>query len=31
MAEKQGIKQIAVNRQARHEYVLEATREAGMQ
>ena len=31
MAEKQGIKQIAVNRQARHEYFVEDTLEAGIE
>lgn len=31
MAEKQGIKQIAVNRQARHEYFVEETLEAGIE
>ena len=31
MAEKKGIKQIAVNRQARHEYVVEETMEAGIE
>ena len=31
MAEKKGIKQIAVNRQARHEYFVEETMEAGIE
>ena len=31
MAEKQGIKQIAVNRQARHEYFVEESMEAGIE
>ena len=31
MAEKQGIKQIAANRQARHEYFVEETMEAGIE
>lgn len=31
MAEKQGIKQIAANRQARHEYFVEETLEAGIE
>ena len=31
MAEKEGIKQIAVNRQARHEYFVEETLEAGIE
>lgn len=31
MAEKKGIKQIAVNRQARHEYFVEETKEAGIE
>ena len=31
MAEKKGIKQIAVNRQARHEYFVEDTLEAGIE
>ena len=31
MAEKKGIKQIAVNRQARHEYFVEETLEAGIE
>lgn len=31
MAEKKGIKQIAVNRQARHEYYVEETMEAGIE
>ena len=31
MAEKQGIKQIAVNRQARHEYFVEDSLEAGIE
>ena len=31
MAEKQGIKQIAVNSQARHEYFVEETLEAGIE
>ena len=31
MAEKQGIKQIAANRQARHEYFVEESMEAGIE
>ena len=31
MAEKKGIKQIAINRQARHEYFVEETMEAGIE
>ena len=31
MSEKKGIKQIAVNRQARHEYFVEETMEAGIE
>ena len=31
MAEKKGIKQITVNRQARHEYFVEETMEAGIE